>query len=284
VPEDYGKGKGKGADKGKGKKGEKKGDKGKKSSKGGSESGSPKKGPKDDNDIGARTIYCGNLAWSVGWWDLKDFFAEIGAVEHAECLEYSDGRKTGSGIVRFKKSKDAATAIAEYNDWDLHGRPIFIREDKEGGRGPGSKGKGKGGKELLPSHMAEKQVYVGNLSYWTSWQTLKDHMAWLGDVEFCDVMVDRDGERAGWGLVRYKDKKNAKKAIDELSDSWLDGRYIYVREDKDGFSIKGGSSADKGKGKGDDKGKGKKGDKGKGKKGKGKKKRDDDDEEEEEEE
>ena len=60
----------------------------------------------------------------------------------------------------------------------------------------------------------------GNLSYWTSWQTLKDHMAWLGDVEFCDVMVDRDGERAGWGLVRYKDKKNAKKAIDELSDSW----------------------------------------------------------------
>lgn len=91
-------------------------------------------------DLGARTVYCGNLAWKVGWQDLKDFFSEndIGDVEHAEVLEYQDGRKTGSGVVRFKTADDAQKAIAELNDKPLKGRAIFLREDNKGGKGPGS--------------------------------------------------------------------------------------------------------------------------------------------------
>ena len=37
------------------------------------------------------------------------------------------------------------------------------------------------------------RVYVGNLSWSTSWQDLKDHMRDVGDVQYAKVLQDRDG-------------------------------------------------------------------------------------------
>lgn len=79
-------------------------------------------------DVARRTVFCGNLSWSVEWQDLKDFMQNIGRVEHVEVLEYQDGRKTGSGLVTFVDAADAETAIKEYNETELDGRKIFIRE------------------------------------------------------------------------------------------------------------------------------------------------------------
>lgn len=50
-----------------------------------------------EDNLGPRTVYFGNLAWSVSWQDLKEFATASGEVEHAEVLSYRDGRKTGSG-------------------------------------------------------------------------------------------------------------------------------------------------------------------------------------------
>ncbi len=65
------------------------------------------------SDGGLRTVYVGNLAWSVGWQDLKDLMKDVGQVEHVEVLEYRDGRKTGSAVVRFKTEEAAEKAIEE---------------------------------------------------------------------------------------------------------------------------------------------------------------------------
>lgn len=46
---------------------------------------------------------------------------------------------------------------------------------------PGSVGKGKG--KALPEDKAACQVFVGNLSFRTSWQDLKDHFKHIGDIE-----------------------------------------------------------------------------------------------------
>ena len=54
-----------------------------------------------EETLGQRTVYFGNLAWSVSNTDLKEFAAECGEVEHAEVLSYRDGRKTGSGKMFF---------------------------------------------------------------------------------------------------------------------------------------------------------------------------------------
>ncbi len=54
------------------------------------------------------------------------------------------------------------------DDRELKGRQIFLREDKEGGKGPGSKGKGKG--KPLSDDQAQRQVFVGNMSWKTTWK------------------------------------------------------------------------------------------------------------------
>eukprot|EP00392_Amoebophrya_sp_AT5.2_P008105 g8124.t1 len=206
-------------------------------------------------DGGARTVFCGNLAWKVGWQDLKRFFNEAEGedfeVEHAEVLEYRDGKKTGSGVVRFKTVEQAEKAIAEWNEKPLKGRDIFLRADTKGGKGPGSVRRfGKGA--ALPEDAAAAQVYVGNLSYHTSWQSLKDFMGEAGEVVYCDILRSPDGRSAGAGLVRYKTKEEAEKAIAELTDHECDGRPVFIREDREGRRIEGKSSF-KGKGKSSDK-------------------------------
>merc|ERR1719491_19421 len=73
-------------------------------------------------------------------------------------------------------------------------------------------------------------VYVGNLSYDTSWQTLKDHMRRAGNVDRAEVLSAPDGRSKGCGIVVYQEHRDTQRAMRELQDSMLDGRPIFVRE------------------------------------------------------
>ena len=79
---------------------------------------------------------------------------QAGDVKSAQVIRYPDGRSKGWGLVEFNDPAAAAQAIANFNDLDLMGRKIFIREDREqdgdggGGGGlppPAGGGKGAGG-------------------------------------------------------------------------------------------------------------------------------------------
>jgi len=78
------------------------------------------------------------------------------------------------------------------------------------------------------------RVWVGNLSFKTSWQDLKDHMRAAGNVVRAEVFLEADGVRSkGCGVVEYQSEQEARKAIDTLFDSILQGRPIIVREDRE---------------------------------------------------
>jgi len=79
-----------------------------------------------------------------------------------------------------------------------------------------------------------KRVWVGNLSFKTSWQELKDHMRAAGNVLYSEIFMEQDGYRSkGCGVVEYESEEEARKAIDTLFDSTLNGRKIIVREDRE---------------------------------------------------
>ena len=105
------------------------------------------------------------------------------------------------------------------------------------GRG-GGKGRGKGGGGGGSAH----RVYVGNLSWETSWQDLKDHFRTAGEVTHADVMQEQDGRSKGCGIVSFVSARDAANAIRQLHDTELQGRKIFVREDRE-------ASAPVGKGK-----------------------------------
>ena len=80
---------------------------------------------------------------------------------------------------------------------------------------------------------AGTSVYVGNLSWDVSWQDLKDHMKNAGNVVHADVMMGNDGRSRGCGLVTFASAQDAENAIAILNDTDLNGRPIFVREDRE---------------------------------------------------
>lgn len=197
-------------------------------------------------------VYCGNLSWDVSWQDLKDHMRSAGEVSFAEVMQEPDGRSKGCGVVEFKSSEEAKVAIETLNDSDLKGRMIFVREDREtgGGRGGGGGGAFHGGRGGGSRGGNSTSVYVGNLAYETSWQDLKDHMRQAGNVDQANVLQSDEGRSKGCGIVMYQNSRDAVRAINELQNSVLHGRPIFVREDREKGGRGGGRGGRGGRGRG----------------------------------
>lgn len=91
---------------------------------------------------------------------------------------------------------------------------------------------------------AGNRVYVGNLSYETEWQDLKDHMRSAGPVSFVEVLRFDDNKSKGCAIVEFETAKAAKAAIRDLHDTEVDGRLIFLREDREAKGSGGGGSRD----------------------------------------
>ncbi len=75
------------------------------------------------------------------------------------------------------------------------------------------------------------QLFIGNLSWETGWQDLKDHFRQIGEVDRADVAEGRDGRKKGFGFIRYASAKDAARAIEELNGVEFMGRTLEVRLD-----------------------------------------------------
>jgi RNA recognition motif-containing protein len=180
----------------------------------------------------SRRVYVGNLSWDVAWQDLKDRMRNAGDVVFAQVMTEPDGRSKGCGIVEYQTAEEAQEAINTLTDSELKGRMIFVREDREitGATCTGvASGRGSRGN----SQSSSCSVYVGNLSYDTAWQDLKDHMRQAGNVNQANVLTTDNGRSKGCGIVLYQKPQEAARAIRELQNSDLNGRPIFVREDRE---------------------------------------------------
>jgi cold-inducible RNA-binding protein len=75
------------------------------------------------------------------------------------------------------------------------------------------------------------KLFIGSLAYATTDDTLQAHFSTIGEVEEAKVVTDRDtGRSKGFGFVTYKNEEDAKKAVEQLDNSELDGRTIHVNE------------------------------------------------------
>ncbi|MDD3826241.1 MAG: RNA-binding protein [Anaerolineaceae bacterium] len=76
--------------------------------------------------------------------------------------------------------------------------------------------------------MAQK-LYVGNLSYNTTEDTLRRLFAEFGDVESVNVITDRDtGRPKGFAFVEMATAEAAEKSISALNGKMVDDREIRV--------------------------------------------------------
>lgn len=74
-----------------------------------------------------------------------------------------------------------------------------------------------------------KRLYVGNLSYSTTQDTLSSLFSAYGNVVSATIIIDRDTSQSkGFGFVEMEDSAETDKAIAELADKEIDGRKIRV--------------------------------------------------------
>src|SRR5205809_6983545 len=78
--------------------------------------------------------------------------------------------------------------------------------------------------------MATK-LYVGNLSFQTTSDELRDHFAQAGNVESASVVEDRmTGRSRGFGFVEMATPEEAAAAIEQFNGKEFSGRNLTVNE------------------------------------------------------
>ena len=80
------------------------------------------------------------------------------------------------------------------------------------------------------SHMSTR-LYVGNLSFNTSSETIREEFSQLGEVTDVHVVMDREtGRPRGFAFVTMGSPAEAQKAISEMNGKNVDGRPLRVNE------------------------------------------------------
>ncbi len=76
-----------------------------------------------------------------------------------------------------------------------------------------------------------KKLYVGNLPYSATNETLQELFGAIGEVVSINIITDRySGRPKGFGFVEMASEEHAKQAIEELNGREVDGRQITVAE------------------------------------------------------
>jgi len=73
------------------------------------------------------------------------------------------------------------------------------------------------------------KVYIGNLSWNTTDDSLRTAFSEFGQITDCIVMRDRETNRSrGFGFVTYNSQTEAEAAIASMNEQELDGRRVRV--------------------------------------------------------
>lgn len=97
-----------------------------------------------------------------------------------------------------------------------------------------------------------KKLYVGNLSYNTTEDDLREAFAKIGEVQSATLIIDQaSGRSKGFGFVEMASDEDAAKAIASMNGTSLSDRTITVNEarpktDRGGSGYGGGGRRDRG--------------------------------------
>jgi len=218
--------------------------------------------PKNIN--GNTKVFFGNLPWRTSWQDLKDLVKNIGLEPgYVDVIkDKKSGRSRGFGLASFASPEDALACIEKLNNTTIEDRQIYVKSDRprsEFSRVSNAQGDNKKVEKKEKATVEKKEkvsdvkdtecknqlekppvatsgrIFVGNLSWSVKWKELVEHMEKAGEVNYAEILTGMQGRSMGAALVEFKTKEEAQTAIDTLFDSPINGRKIYLREDRETY-------------------------------------------------
>ncbi|PIA15028.1 RNA-binding domain-containing protein [Coemansia reversa NRRL 1564] len=167
------------------------------------------------------SIFVGNLPFSATEESLKDVFGEFGEVTGARIATQADsGRSRGFGYVDFNSSEARDKALAATHV-EIEGRQLRMEKTDSGAQS------GKPARTAQPpSNEPSKTLFVGNLSFHSNEEGIREAFAECGNVVSVRIVTDRDtGRPKGFGYIEFDSLEAAASAM-EWNGSDLDGRNI----------------------------------------------------------
>ncbi|KAG5180815.1 hypothetical protein JKP88DRAFT_270148 [Tribonema minus] len=206
---------------------------------------------------GGFAVFVGNLPWSVTDLDLTALFAKFNPFD-AHVKTNMTGRSRGFGILRFHSPEEGREAIEAMNGFEIEGRHIQVREDREGevrgggGGGGGGRRAAAGGGSGAPAEGAATEaahtspapaaaarkepsgctVFVGNLAWTTTTEDLTEHFSTMNGMVSAEVQATAAGRSKGWGLATFSTPEQATAACELMAETSLHDRRLTVRLDK----------------------------------------------------
>ncbi|KIY50757.1 hypothetical protein FISHEDRAFT_38616 [Fistulina hepatica ATCC 64428] len=169
-----------------------------------------------------RRLYLGRLPPDTHQEDVEKFFDGFGTIVDCRVM-------TGFGFIEFENPKDAEDAVNQFNGKPFMGTTIAVEFAKESR--PRREPYDSYANHLLSGRSRRPpgyRVIVSNISRDTSWQDLKDFGREAGQVSFSDI--DRDVP--GQGILEFAYRDHAERAVKELNDRELRGKYVRVDMDE----------------------------------------------------
>lgn len=169
-----------------------------------------------------KTIYVGNVSFNSVESDIREAFARHGTVDKVQMpLDRNTGLSRGFAFVAMSNADEHAAAIAALDQTEVGGRTIYVNESL-----PKDQVKKIKRKSNTPKRTRNK-IYVGNLNFDTTVETLQAAFAEFGEVSDCFIPSDFDGNSRGYGFIQMEEE-DLSKAIEGMNGTELDGRTLSV--------------------------------------------------------
>ena len=198
----------------------------------------------ESNDV---KLYVGNLSFDTTEDALRKAFGEHGTVTDVFLPFYRDsGKPRGFAFVTFGDRSAAEKAISSMDGQDLDGRQIKVNESKPKADFNASAGGG----GFNAGGLADVKLYVGNLSYESTEESVRAAFEQYGAITDCFLPTDREsGQIRGFAFVTMA-AADAEKALG-MDGGEIDGRAVKVNEsrpkpDRGGYG--GGRGGGRGRG------------------------------------
>jgi len=196
-------------------------------------------------------LYVGNISFETTSESLTDAFKGFGG-DVTDAFLPSDrntGRLRGFAFVTLTGGMDVANkAIEAMDQADLDGRSIRVNVSKpREERAPGGGGGGDGG-AFNAAGNADVKLYVGNISFDTTEDMLRDVFSKYGSVSDCFLPTDREsGRPRGFAFVTMP-ASEAEEACEKVNETEVDGRTVRVNESRPKTDRGGGGGYGGGRG------------------------------------
>lgn len=167
----------------------------------------------------SKNLFIGNLSYDTTEDTLREKIAVYGEIVSLRiATDKMTGTSKGFAFVDMATDEQGQAAIDALNGMELDGKNIAVRvkEDRS---------------ENAP--VSAKKLFVGNLSYNTTEETIREKLGEFGEVTSLRLVMDQNtGTSKGFGFAEMATEEQGKAAIEGLNGQDFDGRSIVVREDR----------------------------------------------------